>query len=442
VNAAAGLPFAVALRYWLRLGFISFGGPAGQIAIMHRDLVEQRRWISEGRFLHALNYCMMLPGPEAQQLATYIGWLLHGVRGGIAAGVLFVLPSLVILILLSWAYLALGAAFSADILYGIRPAVVAIVLFAAWRIGSKTLRAPILWGISAAAFVAVFAWELPFPLIVLAAGLLGWALNRRLLAGHRQHAATRTTAGPALIDEHTPTPAHALHTRRRFLMVLASGLLLWGLGWLTTLWLLPEAGQDTAQRMATFFTQAALVTFGGAYAVMPYVFQNAVEAYAWLSPAQMMDGLALGESTPGPLIMVVAFIGFIAGWGEQLLGPQALLLAGVTGAVLATFFTFLPSFIFILAGGPLVERSRGLDRFHGPLTAITAAVVGAILYLAVFFAWHCFWPGGAAGGVDGVAVALALGALWALYRNWLGMVPLIAACALLGGAYRLLLLSV
>lgn len=438
MSAPAQLPLAVALRYWLRLGFISFGGPAGQIAIMHRDLVEQRRWISENRFLHALNYCMMLPGPEAQQLATYIGWLLHGVRGGIAAGVLFVLPSLLILILLSWAYLALGAPLAADALYGIRPAVVAIVLFAAYRIGRTTLRAPVLWVISLAAFAAVFLWQLPFPLVVCAAGLLGWGLSSHL-AGHRQrHAASRPAAAPALIDDHTPTPAHARHSRRRLLCVLGAGLLLWGLA-LLALAVLPETGRAVYLRMAGFFTQAALVTFGGAYAVMPYVFQNAVEAYGWLSPAQMIDGLALGESTPGPLIMVVAFIGFIAGWGQQALGPEALLLAGIAGACVATFFTFLPSFLFILAGGPLVERSRGLERYAGPLTAITAAVVGAILSLAVFFAWHVFWPRGLHGGLEHYALLLALGALLVLYRGWLGLVPLIAVSGLLGLAGPLLL---
>ncbi len=427
--------FVQALRYWFKLGFISFGGPAGQIAIMHQELVEKRHWISEKRFLHALNYCMVLPGPEAQQLATYIGWLLHGVKGGIVAGTLFVLPSLFILIALSWVYLAWGQlAAVAGVLYGIKPAVVAIVLFAAWRIGSRALKNAVLWLLAATAFIAIFALRVPFPAIIIGAGLAG-IVGGRLLPdkfriGGRHGAAQTGPHAPAVIDDDSPTPDHARFSRQRFLVTLLLGLGLWGcvIGLLYGLF----GGSGVLTRMGAFFTQAALLTFGGAYAVLPYVYQAAVEQHHWLSAAQMIDGLALGESTPGPLIMIVSFVGFVGGWTAELFGPSSPALAGIAGACVATFFTFLPSFLFILLGGPLVEATHGELRFTAPLTAITAAVVGVILNLALFFAWHVFWPQGFAERADLLAVLIGAAAFVALARFKQDVVRVILACALLG----------
>nr|WP_255763662.1 chromate efflux transporter [Pelomonas sp. P7] len=423
-----------ALRFWLKLGFVSFGGPAGQIALMHAELVERRRWISEKRFLHALNYCMVLPGPEAQQLATYIGWLLHRSRGGIAAGALFVLPSLVLLIALSWVYLAWGRLpVVAGLFYGLKPAVTALVVHAAHRIGKRALRNGWLWGIAAAAFAALLLLDAPFPLIVLAAALAGMAGGRlapQAFAPGGGHAAAQQGYGPAFIDDDTPPPPHARFSRGRLARVLAAGMALW-LAAMAALVL--AFGLDGAlAQMGWFFTKAALLTFGGAYAVLPYVVQGAVEQHHWLSGAQMIDGLALGETTPGPLIMVVAFVGFVGGWTKQLFGPDALFLAGATAAGVVTFFTFLPSFVFILAGGPLIESTHGRLGFTAPLTAITAAVVGVILNLAVFFAGHVLWPQGLAGRFDGVAALIALGAGVALFRLRLGVMPVLGLCAGLG----------
>jgi len=428
-----------AFRYWFRLGWISFGGPAGQIAIMHRELVDERRWISEARFLHALNYCMVLPGPEATQLATYIGWLMHRTSGGLIAGILFVLPSLFVLIALSWLYLAYGnLPVVAGVLYGIKPAVVAIVLHAAWRIGSRALKHWALWLIAAAAFVAIFAFDAPFPAIVVAAGVLG-ALGGQWLpkafSRGGAHATATSTHAPALIDDSTPTPPHARYSPARLARVAGAFLALWlvalgalaaMLGWTSTL-----------AQMGWFFTKAALVTFGGAYAVLPYVYQGAVETFGWLTPPQMIDGLALGETTPGPLIMVVAFVGFVGAWTQQVFGAAAPFAAGVAGACVATFFTFLPSYLFILAGGPLVESTHGRIRFTAPLTGITAAVVGVVVNLALFFAWHVFWPHGGAGAVDAVAIAIAVLAAAALFRFKAGVIPVILGCGLLGLAATL-----
>jgi chromate transporter len=430
----ATVGFAEALRFWLKLGFISFGGPAGQIAIMHRELVEQRRWISERRFLHALNYCMVLPGPEAQQLATYIGWLMHRSWGGIVAGALFVLPSLAILIALSWIYLRFGdVPVVAGLFYGIKPAVTALVLHAAHRIGSRALKNGWMWGIAAASFVAIFAFDTPFPAIVTAAGLIGWLGSRRwpaVFALGGGHGAARAGYGPALIDDDTPTPAHARFSRARLGRVLAVGVGLWALVMAA---LVAVYGLDsTLARMGWFFTKAALLTFGGAYAVLPYVYQGAVEQHQWLSGAQMIDGLALGETTPGPLIMVVAFVGFVGGWLKAVLGPDALFLGGALAASVVTFFTFLPSFVFILAGGPLVEATHGKLGFTAPLSAITAAVVGVILNLALFFAWHVLWPQGFGGGFDAFSAAITLGAALALFRFKVGVMPLLGACAAAG----------
>lgn len=432
---------AEALRYWLKLGCISFGGPAGQIAIMHEDLVERRRWISEGRFLHALNYCMLLPGPEAQQLATYIGWLLHRTWGGIVAGGLFVLPSLVLLIGLSWIYVAFGHVPAiAGIFYGIKPAVTALVVQAAWRVGSRTLRNGWLWGIAAAAFVAIFALKLPFPLIVLAAGALGY-LGGRLAprhfapAGGHGHGHGGGSHGPAVIDDDTPVPAHARFSWRFFSLVLAASLGLWALA----LGLLTAAfgWQGALTQMGWFFTKAALLTFGGAYAVLPYLYQGAVDHYHWLTATQMMDGLALGETTPGPLIMVVSFVGFLGGWSTQVFGPDALLPAGAAAALVVTFFTFLPSFAFILLGGPFIESTHGRLGFTAPLTGITAAVVGVIANLAVFFAWHVLWPQGWAGPFDWPSALLGLAAAAALLRWKVGVIPVVVGAGLAGLAITL-----
>jgi chromate transporter len=437
--SAPSVGFAEAFRFWLMLGFISFGGPAGQIAIMHTELVERRRWISEKRFLHALNFCMLLPGPEAIQLAIYIGWLMHRTWGGIVAGLLFLLPSVFILIALSWIYMAFGQLPAvAGLFYGIKPAVVAIVIAAAWRIGSRALKHPALWAFSVGAFGAIVA-GVPFPYIVIAAGVLG-ALGGRfapqVFAAGGGHGAAQKSYGPALIDDDTPPPEHARYALGRFAGVLAAGLALWaaGIGLLVALY----SWQHTATQMAWFFTKAALLTFGGAYAVLPYVYQAAVEQYQWLTATQMIDGLALGETTPGPLIMVVAFVGFVGGWAKALLGADNLFLAGALCALIATYFTFLPSFVFILLGGPLVEATHGDLKFSAPLTGITAAVVGVIVSLAVFFSRHVFWPHGLEGALDWISLAGAALALVALLRFKLGLIPLIGA---MGGAGMLLRLS-
>jgi chromate transporter len=433
-------PAAVSLQqafwYWLKLGFISFGGPAGQIALMHAELVERRRWISERRFLHALNYCMLLPGPEATQLAVYIGWLMHGTRGGIIAGALFLLPSMLILMILSWIYLTFGTLPAVEaILYGIKPAVVAIVLAAAWRIGTRTLKNASLIAIAAAAFFAISVLDLPFPLVVLIAAALGWAgalwrPDQFHIGG--QHPDARTSYGLALIDDDTPTPQHAQFSWAYLLKVAAIGA---GLG--LALWWLIVTGWgpgSTLAQMAWFFTKAALMTFGGAYAVLPYVYQGGVEHFQWLTATQMIDGLALGETTPGPLIMIVAFVGFVGAWSGALFGAAAdnLLAAGVIGAAVAASFTFLPSFIFILAGGPLVESTRDNLRMTAPLTAISAAVVGVIVSLALFFAQHIFWADGWSGRWDVAAIALSAAACLALFKFKAGPIKVIAACAISG----------
>lgn len=397
--------FLEAFRFWLKLGFVSFGGPAGQIAIMHQELVEKRRWLSEKRFLHALNYCMLLPGPEAQQLATYIGWLMHRSWGGIVAGSLFVLPSLLILIGLSFIYIAYGYMTGiAGVLYGIKPAVTAIVIFAAYRIGSRALKNGVLWTMAALAFLAIFFLDTPFPLIVMIAAILG-AIGGKV-APHKfatgaGHGLGKQSYGPALIDDDTPTPPHALFSWLALSKVILVGLILWGgaIGFLYARY----GWEGALTQMGWFFTKAALLTFGGAYAVLPYVYQGAVEHFHWLTPQQMIDGLALGETTPGPLIMVVTFVGFVAGWAKEVFGPDQLLLAGAIAATVVTYFTFLPSFLFILAGGPLVESTHGNLKFTAPLTGITAAVVGVILNLAVFFGWHVFWPQGFSGNFDAIS---------------------------------------
>jgi len=434
------MSFRSALIYWLKLGFISFGGPAGQISMMHQELVEKRRWISEHRFLHALNYTMVLPGPEAQQLATYIGWLMHGVWGGIAAGVLFVLPSLFFLSGLTWVYLTYGDVSAVEgILYGIKPAVTAIVVFAAYRIGSRALKNNVLRFMAVLAFVAIFAFNIPFPYIVLMAGIFAYVGSRfspeKFKAGGHASGA-KDSYGPAIIDDETPPPAHAKFKWSRIIIFGAIGLSIW----VVVMMLLANAygWEGTLTQMGWFFTKAALVTFGGAYAVLPYVYQGGVEQYAWLTGAQMIDGLALGETTPGPLIMVVAFVGFVGGWTKEIFGPDAQLIAGVAGASIATLFTFLPSFLFILLGGPMVEATRDDVKFTAPLTGITAAVVGVILNLAVFFAYHVLWPEGFDGNFEWFSALIGALAFFALFRLKMGIVTVIGICAVLGLGYMLL----
>jgi len=433
-EAPQAVSFWQALKFWFKLGFISFGGPAGQIAIMHEELVVTRRWLSEKRFLHALNYCMVLPGPEAQELATYIGWLMHKTRGGIAAGALFVLPSLLILIGLSWIYIALGhVTWVAGFFYGIKPAVTAIVLQAAYRIGSRALKNNLLWAIAAASFVAIFAMNVPFPFIVLAAvvlGFVGGRISPESFSVGGGNASVQTAFGPALIDDHTPTPAHALFSWKRFMQVLLAGAVLWlvPMGYLV----MNNGWDHTLTQMSWFFTKAALLTFGGAYAVLPYVNQGAVEQFGWVTATQMMDGLALGETTPGPLIMVVAFVGFVGGYVKAILGPDSLFLAGALAATLVTWFTFLPSFIFILAGGPFVESTHNDLKFTAPLTAITAAVVGVILNLALFFGYHTLWPQGVAQSLDLSSALIAVGAAIALFKYKRNVMHVIGVCGLIG----------
>ena len=453
-KSQATIPFSEALKFWFKLGFISFGGPAGQIAIMHKELVEENRWISEKRFLHALNYCMVLPGPEAQQLAIYIGWLLHRTWGGVVAGILFVLPSLFILIGLSYVYVVFGhVAWVAALLYGIKPAVAALVVQAVHRIGSKTLKtpatAPLLWGVAVMSFFALYFLSLPFPLIVIAAafiGLLGAKLAPEQFSSTTGHALKKSALGAtisAVIDDNTPTPEHALFKKSRFATVVAVG---------AVLWLVPMSALIAYQgwsgaltQMAWFFTKAALLTFGGAYAVLPYVYQGAVDQFSWLTGSQMIDGLALGETTPGPLIMVVAFVAFVGGWTKQVLGPESLFLGAALAATVVTWFTFLPSFIFILAGGPLVETTHNNLKFTAPLTTITAAVVGVITSLALFFIAHISVKSGITGSLfehlDYFSIVTASVAAVALIRFKVGVISVLFASALCGLAWRTLISS-
>ncbi len=438
-TAPATPSFGEALRFWLKLGFISFGGPAGQIAIMHTELVERRRWISERRFLHALNYCMVLPGPEAQQLATYIGWLMHRTWGGIVAGALFVLPSLFILVALSWVYMAYGQVPAvAGVFYGLKPAVTALVLHAAHRISSRALKNRWLWAIAAASFAAIFLFDVPFPLIVGVAALIGYLGGRyapAVFSAGGGHGAAKAGYGAAVIDDDTPTPAHA-----RFRFGALARVLRYGIGlWLVLMTILIRYdAEGTLTKMGWFFTKAALLTFGGAYAVLPYVFQGAVSEHHWLTAPQMIDGLALGETTPGPLIMVVAFVGFVGAWTKQVFGPDALLLAGTAAACVVTLVTFLPSFVFILAGGPLVESTHGNLKVTAPLAGVTAAVVGVIVNLALFFAYHVLWPQGFGGRFDVLSAAITVAAGIALFRFKVGVLPLLGACAAVGLALKLL----
>ena len=422
-----------AFKYWLKLGFISFGGPAGQIAMMHQELVERRRWISEHRYLHALNFCMLLPGPEAIQLAIYISWLMHGVKGAVMAGVLFFLPAFVLLSVLAGVYLNFGdVAAVQGIFYAIKPAVVAVVLFAAWRIGSKSIKNAVLLGIAALAFVGIFFFAIDFPWIVLAAAILG-AIGGKLMPAKFKagggHGASNKAYGPALIDDDTPPPAHAKFSWAKLTVTTLVFAVI------AAATLLALRGSPELYHMGEFFLKAAFLTIGGAYAVLPYVYQGAVEHFGWLTGPQMMDGLALGETTPGPLIMIVTWVGYMGGVTKSVFGDPVA--AGLAGATVATFFTFLPSFWFIIAGAPMVESTRGELKFTAPLTAISAAVVGVILNLAVFFAWHTFWPQATSaapfsGPFDVIPVVIASACFIALWKYKQDIMRVIGVCAALG----------
>lgn len=429
--AARHPTFGEAFRFWLKLGFISFGGPAGQIAIMQHELVDRRRWISQARFLHALNYCMLLPGPEAQQLAIYIGWLLHRIRGGIVAGALFVLPSVFVLWGLSYIYCAFGnVPWIAAIFYGLKPAVTAIVLAAVIRIGRKALRNEVMWSIAALAFVAIYVLKLAFPVIVLSAGALGLVGGRLWPEKFRVIRTESDGYGGSVLDDKTDSPLHTLPSWPRALRVLAVCVVLW----LTPMFLAgaTQGWSGMLFHESVFFSKAAVVTFGGAYAVLPYVAQQAVQ-YGWIEPGQMMDGLGLAETTPGPLIMVVQFVGFVAAWQNP--GALLPLVAATLGALVTTWATFVPCFLWIFLGGPYIEQVRGNPKLTAALSAITAAVVGVILNLAVWFALHLFFP--RTGVIDWFALVLSAAAFVILLRWNRSVIPVILACGLIGLIYQL-----
>ena len=435
--------FVEAFRFWVKLGFISFGGPAGQIAIMHRELVERRRWLGEERFLHALNYCMLLPGPEAQQLAVYIGWLMHRTWGGIVAGAFFVIPSIFILLALSYIYAAYGRLPAvAGALDGFKPVVVAIVVEAVFKIGGRALRTVAHFLIAVLAFIAIYFVKAPFPLIVLVAAAIGLA-GVRFWPGMFRPATSKAEAttqerpeAPTVILDHGPAPLHTLPSRRRALTVLAVGLLMWALPYAA---LVAWRGSDSLHAEEyRFFTQAALITFGGAYAVLAYVTQAVVGTYGWLRPEQAIDGLALAETTPGPLIMVLQFIGFMAGW--NLAGQEGLpqTTSAVLGALITTYTTFLPSFIFIFVGAPYIEELRGNKHLTGALSAVTAAVVGVILNLALLFGAAVILPDKPGGGINWFALAMSAAAFVALYRLKVDVLWVVLAGGLIGLARALL----
>ena len=446
-HAPARPSFGEALRFWVKLGFISFGGPTGQIAIMHTELVEKRRWIGEGRFLHALNFCMLLPGPEAQQLAIYCGWLLHRTWGGIVAGALFVLPSAGILWGLSYVYVAYGSVgWIAAVFHGLKAAVLAVVVAAVLRIGQKALKNRVMWGIAAVAFGAIFVGHVPFPVIVVGALVVGWVGGAKwenvfnVVKGHGASGGGKKAAVRvrAVIDDDEAGEGHVEPTWGRAGKVLAGCGVLWaapvvavglGLGW-----------DSVFVREGIFFSQAAMVTFGGAYAVLPYVAQQAVEHYGWLTAPQMLDGLGLAETTPGPLIMVLQFVGFLGAWQQP--GGLTPLGAATLGAAITTWVTFVPCFLWIFLGAPHIEQLRKNVRLTCALSAVTAAVVGVVLNLAVWFGWHVVRPTGDAanvagviGGTDWFVVAVGVGAFAAMQRWKLGVIPVVLASGVLGLAW-------
>ena len=446
--APHSIPLAEATRVWARIAALSFGGPAGQIAVMHRILVDEKKWISEARFLHALNYCMLLPGPEAQQLAIYIGWLLHRTKGGLIAGILFVLPGLAAIMVLSWLYALLGnvAAVTA-FFFGLKAAVLAIVLEAVRRIGARALRNNVMRAIAAAAFIGIFFLSVPFPAIVLAAGLIGYAGTRAggrafLADGGGRGPASAAAAGDTALGDHVPD--HARPNLRWSLRISAILLVLW---LAPVAFLLALFGPDNVfSRIALFFSQMAVVTFGGAYAVLAYVAQEAVEKFGWLRPGEMLDGLGMAETTPGPLIMVTQFVGFMGAFRQATgLSP---LLAGTLGGLLTTWVTFVPCFLWIFLGAPFVERLRSNVALSAALATVTAAVVGVILNLALWFALHSLFRetvrvarGPLAfdlpvpASLDLPALVLAAAALIAMFRFKLGAIPVLALCAAAGVGY-------
>ncbi len=433
-KAADGPSFAEAFRFWLKLGFISFGGPTGQIAIMQTELVEKKKWISQSRFLHALNYCMLLPGPEAQQLATYIGWLLHKTWGGIVAGAFFVIPSIFILWVLSFVYGAYGnLPWVAASFYGLKPAVMAIVAVAVIRIGRKALKNEVMWTLAALAFVAIFFFKAPFPLIILSAGVIGligghfWKSKFNVVGDHGESGDT------SVLGDQTESPPHTRPSLSRAISVTIIWLALWlaplvaidlSLGWNHTLF-----------KEGVFFSKAAVVTFGGAYAVLPYVAQEALFHYGWLKPGQMMDGLGLAETTPGPLIMVLQFVGFMGGWQH----PQGLspLFAATLGALLTTWVTFTPCFLWIFLGGPYIEKLRGNIELTAALSAVTAAVVGVVLNLAVWFALNALFPNHQR--VDWFALTLAIIAFGGMLRWKWDIIPVIVGSGIAGLVWKIVI---
>ncbi len=431
----SGLPhpsFREALRLWWKLGWISFGGPAGQISMMHREIIEKRRWMSEDHFLHALNFCMLLPGPEAQQLATYLGWRLHGAKGGIAAGVLFVLPSVFILLGLSWLYMIGGSVgWMQGIFYGLMPVVIAIVAAAVKRIGAKVLHSPALWLIALAAFVAIFFFKVSFVIILGIAALAGWSGAKKFpkqFPSGKSHAESTHDELPTL--ELPPPPRATLH---RTFSISAICLILWWIPPLLCGLLIGWNGVHFQE--GWFFSKAALVTFGGAYAVLPYVSQMAVDHYGWLGQRQMMSGLALAETTPGPLIMVLQFVGFVAAWQHAPDGWHPLASA-ILGAGITTWVTFLPCFLFVFLGAPHVETLRNRPGIASAMTAMTAAVVGVILNLAIWFSWHALAP--EPGRFDFFVAIAAVTAWIAMERFKIGVIPCLAACAVAGVLWKML----
>ena len=434
--------FREAFFVWLKIGFINFGGPAGQIALMHRLLVDEKRWISETRFLHALNYCMLLPGPEAQQLATYIGWLMHRTWGGIVAGVLFILPGFALMTLIAVAYVVYGdLSWMQGLLFGLQAATLAIVIEAVIRVAKKALKHPALHGLAAAAFVAIFAFGVPFPLIILAAALIGLAGVRWAPGIFRPKA----KAGASDEDDE-PVPDHAHPSRSWTLRVLLAGAALWGLPIL--LLLMTMGAQHVFTQEAVFFSKMAVVTFGGAYAVLAYMAQQAVERYGWLMPGEMVQGLALAETTPGPLILVLTYVGFLAAYRDP--GTLPPLLSGILGGTLSTWVTFVPCFLWIFLGAPYIERLRGNPQLNAALTGITAAVVGVILNLSIWFALHVLfrqvgdWQAGPLrlpapdlGSLDAAALLLGSGAMLAMLRFHVGLLKVLAVCAAAGLAMKL-----
>ncbi len=448
VTTEAAVPAAPTLfdatKVWAKIGFLSFGGPAGQIALMHKELVDERRWIGEQRFLHALNYCMLLPGPEAQQLAVYIGWLMHRTLGGLIAGLLFILPGALVMVGLSISYALFREVPLVDaIFFGVKAAVLAVVVEAVLRIGNRALKNRIMVAIAVAAFLGIFVFHIPFPLIVLAAGLIGWSGSRFAPAhfsggGHGGKNAPDVKGVVDVMFERGEL-AHADPSWRRSLRVLLTGMILW-LGPVLTLRIMLGADSLWTQ-MGAFFSTMAVVTFGGAYAVLAYVAQAAVESYGWLAPGEMVDGLGLAETTPGPLILVLQFVGFLAAFRTP--GSFDPVTAGCLGMLLVLWVTFVPSFLWIFAGAPYVEALRSNRAVSAALTAITAAVVGVVMNLALWFALHVVFrevrdlPGigpdlPVLSSIDWAAAGLAAAAMIAMLRFKVGMIPTLACCAAAG----------